>query len=656
MPHALTLILELLAAAVVVVVVCRLVRLPPILGYLAVGIALGPHALGVVPEDETTRYVGEFGVVFLMFSIGLEFSLPQLRAMRRAVFGLGLAQVTITTLVAMVVLHFLGYGWQAGLVLGGALAMSSTAIVSKMLAERMELAAPHGRDVMAILLFQDLAVVAFLIVIPSLGQSGSELAVALAIAAAKAAVALAVILFFGQAPMRAWFHLVARQRSSELFVLNVLLVTLGLGAITELLGLSLALGAFLAGMLIAETEYRYQVEDDIKPFRDVLLGLFFVVVGTALDPHLVLGSFGTIALLVIVPVFAKLALVALLARLFGAPLATSLRVGFYLAQAGELALVMLALSVHNSIVPEALLQPILAAMIISMCIAPVVIQLAEPIVRKLTANDWLARAALVTQIAARTMGRQDHVIVCGYGRSGQNLARLLAAEEISCVAMDSDPQRVRGAAADGSDVMYGDASRREVLQSAGLAKARAVVITFANTHVAMKILHHVQRVRRDLPVIVRTLDDSEIGKLEAAGATEVVPEVLEGSLMLASHSLLVMGVPLNRVLKRIRTVREERYGLFRGFFHGATDAADGAGRQHVRLHTVVLADRASAVGHRLAELELGSAVEVTGVRRRGGRSRRPDTEWRFEAGDVVVLLGTPDAVVKAEQRLLSSRL
>jgi len=318
--------------------------------------------------------------------------------------------------------------------------------------------------------------------------------------------------------------------------------------------------------------------------------------------------------------------------------------------------VMLALAVRNSIVPDDLLQPVLAAMIISMCIAPVVIQFAEPIVRRLTANDWLAQAAVVTQIAARTMGRQDHVIVCGYGRSGQNLVRLLAAEEISYVAMDSDPQRVRGAAADGSDVMYGDASRREVLVSAGLAKARAVVITFANTHVALKILHQVQQSRPDLPVIVRTLDDSEIEKLQAAGATEVVPEVLEGSLMLASHSLLVVGVPLNRVLKRIRAVREERYGLFRGFFHGATDAADGADGQHVRLHTVVLTDRASAVGHRLAEIELGSAVEVTGVRRRGSRSRRPDSEWLFEVGDVVVLLGPPDALMRAEKELLSSRL
>ena len=654
MPHSLILIITLLAAAVVVVVVCRLVRLPPIVGYLLVGVAVGPHALAWVPYDDTTRYVGEFGVVFLMFSIGLEFSLPQLRAMRRAVFGLGLAQVAITTAAAMVGLHFMGYGWQAGLVLGGALAMSSTAIVSKMLAERMELGTPHGRDIMGILLFQDLAVVAFLIVIPSLSKSGGELATALGLAALKAAAALAVILFFGQKPMRAWFHLVARQRSSELFVLNVLLVTLGLGALTESLGLSLALGAFLAGMLIAETEYRYQVEEDIKPFRDVLLGLFFITVGMALDLRVVAGDFSWVLLLLFVPVVAKLVLIVVLARAFRAPLATALRVGFYLAQAGELALVMLALAFQNRVVPENLRQPVLAAMIISMLAAPVLIQFGEPIVRRLTANDWLARAAQVTQIAARTMARRDHIIICGYGRSGQNLARLLEAEEIPYLAMDSDPQRVREAAADGSSVVYGDASRREALTSAGLSRARAVAITFANTPVALKILHQVHQQRPELPVIVRTVDDSEIDKLLDAGATEVVPEVLEGSLMLASHSLLLVGVPLNRVLKRIRAIREERYGLFRGFFHGATDAADAAENLQARLHTVVLPDRASAVGRTLAELKLEGVVEVTGVRRRGARSQRPGPDWQFEAGDLVVLLGRPEHLVLAEQKLLKS--
>ena len=381
MPQTLQLILILLGAAVVAVVLCRLVRLPPILGYLLVGLAVGPHALALVPETADVIDLAEFGIVFLMFSIGLEFSLPQLKAMRRAVFGLGLAQVAITTMAAMVALHLIGYGWQAGFALGGMLAMSSTAIVSKMLAERMEIATPHGRDVMGILLFQDLAVVAFLIVIPSLGKGGGELMTELAIATLKAAAALMLILFFGQRPMRAWFHLVVRQKSSELFMLNLLLVTLGLAALTQLAGLSLALGAFLAGMLIAETEYRYQVEEDIKPFRDVLLGLFFVTVGMVLDLRVVAAHWVFVLVLLIGPVVAKLVLVIVLSRLFGAPLGTALRTGFYLAQAGEFALVMLALAVDSKVLGPPLTQAVLAAMVLSMLMAPFIIHFAEPIVR-----------------------------------------------------------------------------------------------------------------------------------------------------------------------------------------------------------------------------------------------------------------------------------
>jgi len=656
MGHTLYLILTLLAAAVVVVVLCRVARLPPILGYLTVGIALGPHALSWVPDSADTHYLGEFGIVFLMFSIGLEFSLPQLRAMRRAVFGLGLAQVTITTLAAVLALELAGYGWKTGLVLGGALAMSSTAIVSKMLAERTELGSPHGRDVMGILLFQDLAVVAFLILIPALGEGAKDLMKELAVAIAKAAGVLTIVLFFGQKPMRAWFQLIARLRSPELFVLNVLLVTLGLAALTELAGLSMALGAFVAGMLIAETEFRYQVEEDIKPFRDVLLGLFFIVVGMTLDLHVVFSHVGWFVLLLVLPVLAKLGLIVALSRIFGAPLSTALRTGFYLAQAGEFALVMLALASQYSLLAPDLAQSVLAAMIVSMLTAPLLIQFAEPIVRRLTASDWLARAAQVTQIAARTMSRQDHVLICGYGRSGQNLARLLEREDIAYIALDSDPERVREAAADGGSVVYGDASRRETLVSTGLHKARAVAITFADTGVALKILHHVQQLRHDLPVIVRTVDDTELDKLYEAGATEVVPEVLEGSLMLASHSLLLLGLPLNRVLKNIRAIREERYSLFRGFFHGASDAAaDAADNLQPRLHSVVLPDRAYAVGQRLGDLHADDLVEITTVRRRGLRPQRPGADWRFEAGDVVVLLGKPGPIAVTEQKLLRGR-
>lgn len=648
--HALEYILILLAAAVFVVVICRVVQLPAIVGYLLVGVAVGPHGLAWVEDTPETRYLGEFGIVFLMFSIGLEFSLPHLTAMKRAVFGLGVTQVVVTTALPTVLAPLFGWPWQVGLALGATLAMSSTAIVSRMLAERMELGTPHGRDVMGILLFQDLAVVAFLILLPSIAERTLDLR-SLGLAALKAAVVLLIILYAGQRPMRAWFHLVARQRSSELFMLNVLLITLGLAAVTELAGLSLALGAFLAGMLIAETEYRYQVEEDIKPFRDVLLGLFFVTVGMALDVSIMLREWPWVLLLLVVPVITKLLLITGMSRLFGATPAVAWRTGFYLAQAGEFSLVLLTIAANRDLIPPVAAQVMLAGMVLSMFSAPVVIHFADAIVKRITANDWLARAAQVTQLAATSMARQDHVIVCGYGRSGQNVTRLLQKEDIAYIALDSDPQRVREAAGD-ARVAYADAGRREALIAAGIAKARAVVVSFADTPIALRILHHVRSVRTDLPVIVRTRDDSELNVLLDAGATEVVPEVLEGSLMLASHSLLITGVPLVRVLARIRAIREERYSLFRGFYHGATDAADAAENVQPRLHSVLLPERAHAVGRRVADAGLDDLVEITGVRRRGARAFAVDPDTIFEPGDVVVLLGRPEQLVRAEERLM----
>jgi CPA2 family monovalent cation:H+ antiporter-2 len=361
---ALQSVLVLLASSVLAVAVCRSLRLPPMIGYLVTGLALGPHALGVVSEREETHRLAEFGVVFLMFSIGLEFSLAKLKSMRRLVFGLGFAQVASAIGLASAAAAAFGAPWQAGLALGGIAAMSSTAIVSKLLAERGELDSAHGREVIAVLLFQDLAVVPLLVLIPVLGQPADAIGVAVALALAKAAAALAIVILAGPRPVRAWLRAVARRRSNELFVLNVLLITLVAAFITAAAGLSLVLGAFLAGMLISETEYRFQVEQDIKPFRDVLLGLFFVTVGMLLDPRLVVAQWGMVLVFVLLLMVAKFALIAALSKAFGAAAATALRVALALAQGGEFGFVLLALAGIAGIVPVALLQPMLAAMIV----------------------------------------------------------------------------------------------------------------------------------------------------------------------------------------------------------------------------------------------------------------------------------------------------
>ena len=500
MATTLELVLLYLMAAVLGVVVCRSLKLPPMLGYLVVGVLIGPNALALAKDTAGVKYLAEFGVVFLMFVIGLEFNLPKLRSMRTLVFGLGSSQVVLTiagTLLGHAVLAALyvavfnqawRMSWQGSVVLGGAIAMSSTAIVVKMMAERLELESEHGKRVIGVLLFQDLAVVPLLVLIPALNSSAEELAWAMGLAFFKAAALLTLLLVGGQRVMRWWLTLVARRKSEELFMLNLLLVTLGLAYLTEHAGLSLALGAFVAGMLVAETEYKHQVETDIRPFHDVLLGLFFITIGMKLDWRPVWDQWLLVLLLTTLPVFAKFLLVAALARAFGAQPGVALRTGLYLAQAGEFGFVLLTLGFENGLVASEWTSPILASMVLSMLATPALILYSDRIVNRLSANDWLMQSVALTTIAKRAISAEKHVIICGYGRSGQNLARLLAPERIAYMALDLDPDRVRQAAAAGQSVVFGDAARLQSLMAAGLARAAAVVITYHDTPSALKIL------------------------------------------------------------------------------------------------------------------------------------------------------------------------
>ncbi len=649
-------VLVLLATAVLVVVLFRHLKQPPLLGYLIVGVAIGPHAFGWVRETQQVHDLAEIGVVFLMFSIGLEFSLPKLRSMRRTVLGLGSAQVAITMLVVMGASLLLGVSWQGALVLGGALAMSSTAILAKLLAERFELNSEHGRQIIGILLFQDIAVVPLLIVIPALAAPAADLATSVGWAMIKAAAVLTILLFVGQKVMRAWFHVVARAKSSELFVLNVLLVTLGVAYITELAGLSLALGAFVAGVLISETEYRYQVEEDIKPFRDVLLGLFFVTIGMLLDARVAIQNVWVLVILVAL-VVAKTFLIFGIARMFGSTAGVALRTGLALGACGEFGFVLLAHANNAKLLSPDFLQPVLAAMVLSMLAAPFIIQRSEAIVRRFSANEWMLRSMQIHNIAVQSMAANEHVLICGYGRSGQNLARFLEHEKVAVIALDIDPERIREAAVAGEHVVFGDAARKEVLTAAGLMRARALVVTYSDTASALRIIAHVQELRPGLPVVVRTHEDTDIDKLKTAGAAEVVAEIMEGSLMLASTTLMLIGTPLNRVLRRIRETREHHYHLFRGFFRGVTDGRDDLTdenhAQHPRLHSVMVTPGAAAIGKTFAALNLVALhVEVSAVRRRNVRTVEPGPDTVIDEGDVVVMLGTEEAVAAAEMKLL----
>lgn len=648
----------MLTSSVLFVAFFRALRLPPMLAYFVVGVLFGPYAFSLLPDTESGRHLAEFGIVFLMFSIGLEFSLPKLYAMRKTLFGLGGAQVVITMAVIMAVCWISGLSLTVAFIVASALTMSSTAIVSKILMERVDLNSRHGRLSVGILLFQDLAVIPILVLIPALSSQSADLVNLLGLALIKTVVLLFILFKFGKTVINFWFGLVARQRSRELFVMNVLMVTLLLAFATNLAGLSYALGAFIAGMLISETRYRYQVESDIASFRDILMGLFFISVGMLLDFNYLIHNILLVSALLLAFVLFKAVVITVLVRLFGFEWGVGMRTGVILAQAGEFGFVILTLGLGRGLIAGAELQLVLSACLLSMITAPFIIQHNGRIARKL-AKSYLMNSNQKDE-ALQEIGKtlHGHVILCGYGRSGQYLGRFLKEENIPFIALDIDPTRVHEATVAGEHVMYGDASRGAVLEAAGAAHAKALIVSYADMRSSMKVLHITQENYPTLPVIVRTSDETHMEAFRAAGATEVVPEVLEGSLMLASHALVILGVPLNRVVKRIRLFREERYQMFKGYFRGTSDeSAEFGNNEQLTLHPVEIGSNAYANKKSLRHIDLAEfGVEVQHLRRPDMRTDimpRPDIV--LMEGDVVVLLGTQQGITAAEMYLTSGK-
>jgi len=648
-------ILILLTAAVFMVALFRYLHLPQILAYLSVGIFVGPAGFEVIPQTPQTQYLAEFGLVFLMFTIGLEFSLPKMIAMRRMVFGMGGVQVLVTGLLFGTAAWLAGIKPESAIIIGGIFSLSSTAVVMKLLVEQLEQTSRHGRAAFSILLFQDLAVVPLVILIPAFGGDGNQSVVfILGTVVLKSIAVLAVIIYGGRWLLEPVFHEAASSRSREFFMLTVLLVTLGAAAITHTIGLSLALGAFLAGMMIGETQYRHQVESDILPFRDILLGLFFITVGMRLNPASIIELWQWVVIGVVSLLVVKTVLITMLGRMFGMETGSAFRTGIVLSQCGEFGFAILVLAQNYSMLSEPVSQVVLSVIIISMMLAPLIVRLNGTLAKKFVPNYMQAREHNLDVIREEAHTQWGHVIVCGFGRSGQNLVWLLKQENIQSLALDLDPVRVRDARNAGEAVVYGDSTRRDVLEAAGLARASAMAISFREMPAALKILEVTRTMRPEMPVIVRTVDDVDINRLMEAGATEVVPESLEGSLMIGSHMLLLMGVPVSRIVKMVRSVREDQYKMLRGFFHGeGFEDSKQPEAYHERLHTVLLTDNAYAVGKTLADLRLDRLnVGVTAIRRSGIQGPQPAPTTLLVSGDGVVVFGSPEAIEQAEKRIL----
>jgi CPA2 family monovalent cation:H+ antiporter-2 len=650
-------ILILLTASVCVVAGVRKLALPAILGYLAVGMLLGPHALSLAADNETTQLLADFGVVFLVFTLGLEFSLPRLVAMRWEVLGVGGAQVLITTgLVASGASLFFDVAPAVAVLIGGAIAMSSTAIIIAQLTEQSENNRTHGRLAVAICLFQDLSFPLLLALLSALsGGVGSVDAAHILGAIGEAVVALLLVLAGGRWLLRPLFLMIASVRSAELFSLAVLLAVLASAWATHAVGLSLALGAFLAGMMLAETEFRHQVEATIRSYREVLLGLFFITVGMLFDVGLLWRDLPLVTAILLGMLLLKAAVVAFVAKPATKSWFKALRTGVIVAQGGEFGFALLILLLRKDLLDPAIVQPLLAATVLSMVLSPLIIRHNRRITRVILRESGNPQTeAMRQERVTLAAADREHVVICGFGRVGQNIARVLEQSGFEYIALDVDPYRIRTGRQAGDPVVYGDAGQVKVLENVGLAHASVVVITFANPDVALRILRSVRELRADVPILVRTQDDTKLTELQAAGATEVVPETFEASLMLLSHLLLLVKLPVGAVLRTINDIRSHRYSMLRQYFRDAGDEhLDETHAFREELHSVILPPHAWAVGRSITDLkERGSQATVNAVRRDGIVGRDPGPDTVFKEGDVVVVYGTPEAVEHAETLLL----
>ncbi len=653
----LTQVLILLAAAVLLVTVARRLGLPTAVPYLLVGLACGPHALAVVSGSATVRLLAELGVAFLLFTLGLDFALPRLIAMRREVFGLGASQVIATTALFAVLARLAGMTWPAAVVCGGAISMSSTAILLHQLTERAELNRTHGRLAFAMLLFQDLAFVPFLALASALGPGGNHLGLRDALLAALAgAVAIAAVLAAGRWLLRPLFHEIAHSRLRELFTLAALLVVLAAAWTSQLVHLSAGLGAFLAGMMLAETEYRHQLESAIRPFRDILLGLFFASVGMLLDVRQIGSEFGRVLAFLAAIVILKAAVAALVTRPFAHSSFKAIRTGIVICIGGEFGVALGSVAVARGLIPAPLGQPLLLSLVLSMVLSPLLLNHNKRIARWLLRQDGPPRTAFERESAATSeIGQRAHVILCGFGRVGQNVARVLESQGFEYIALDLDPARIAAARQAGDPVMFGDSADEQILERAGLQTATAVVISFSDPATAVGILRTVRSQRLDVPVLVRTQDDTAINELKQAGATDVVPETFEASLMLVSHVLMLLHVPVSRVVRTIGDIRNHRYSVLRNIVRRA-DARplDESHEPREETRSVVVPPQAWAVGRTLREVRArGAAVAFTGVRRRGILGREPSGDTVLRDGDVVVLYGVPEDLQRTESILLA---
>ncbi|HEU5047394.1 MAG TPA: monovalent cation:proton antiporter-2 (CPA2) family protein [Rickettsiales bacterium] len=556
----LPIVIILLAAAVLAVSLFRKLRISPVLGYLAAGCIIGPGGIRIIPDIEGTSAIAELGVVFLLFMIGLELSWERLKTISKQAFLLGALQIVVTTSVIALALNLWGLKTETAIIIGSGLAMSSTAMVMQLLTEYNRKASQLGRVALAVLLVQDLAVVPLLVLVPALAQGHSSVTLELLIVAAKAAVALAAIFVLGRILLRPLYRLIASLDHGEIFTALTLLVVLGTGWLTYRAGLSLALGAFIAGLLMAETEYRHQVEADVMPYKGLLLGLFFMSVGMSADLEIIWKHLPFILGAAIALIAVKALLIMGASRLLGFGTATSIQAGCLLAQGGEFSFILFRIAAETKFMTSATAEILTLIVITSMALTP----LSAWIGKLLSSKAERQRKRKAEDATSEMADIRDHVVILGFGRVGQTIAKLLSAENINYIAIDMQISTVAKAKKIGLPVYYGDGSRREVLQAIGAERASAAIVTYKSAAFAEKAVHGIRSVNARLPIIARAVDVNAIVSLEAAGANVAISEMFETSLQLGGALLKSIGISEQEISRIVTIFRDRDYALAQG--------------------------------------------------------------------------------------------
>ena len=647
-------ILIILVLSVVGIAIFKLLDIPAVLGYLVVGLLAGEHAFGWIHDTHAIEQIAEIGVVFLLFTIGLEVSIPRLIAMRKIVFGIGVVQVIVSTLSAMAVgMWLVDLSWQVAFAVGGALTMSSTAIVTKLLTDNYELHLPHGNISLGVLLFQDLAVVPFLVLIPIFATQGTEsLILPIGMALAKGALAFAIIFYAGQYLVRPAVRAVATTHSHELFTLSILLIALVAAWLTWQLGLSLAMGAFLAGIMLAETEYQHHIENEIRPFRDVLMGLFFISVGSQFDWTIIISETLAVAVLTLGLVVGKGLAIVLITYYYGHGRGIAIKAGILLGQGSEFGFAVLAVAITTGLLDLGLSQPIIASIILSMAISPLLIKYNEPIACYFDPAYRESKSENQNSIADASRDLQGHVILCGFGRTAQNLAQFLTRVNIPFIAIEIESDIVTDAREAGERVFLGDSSNPEILRHAGIERARVLVISFTEIKTSEHIAKAVRSLAPQIPMIIRTRDDRHLERLLECGADEVIPDTVESSMMLSKHTLTALGENQQSIDEMLDEARAGHYARVRAFFHSVGDIdLDTPDRHH--MHSIDILSSYHAVGRSIDSLKCLDRIRVIALRRNGISSNDPVADVELMAGDVLVIEGHPDDIQAAEIEIMA---